>query len=58
MPTKENKTDIDKIQDMVQQIIALKNKKEEKSFKDAVFLEGELEKIVGKLYNIKVEEGE
>jgi uncharacterized protein YerC len=52
MPTKENKTDIDKIQDMVQQIIALKNREDEKSFKDAIFLEGELEKIVERLYNI------
>jgi len=51
MPTVENKADVDKIQAVVQQIIALKNKKNEKSFKDAVFLEGELEKIVEKVYN-------
>jgi hypothetical protein len=40
MPTDENKTDVDKIQALVQQNIALKNKKNEKSFKDAIFLEG------------------
>jgi len=52
MPTAENKADIDKIQAMVQQIITLKNKKDEKSFKDAVFLEGELEKVVGRVYGL------
>jgi hypothetical protein len=53
MPTSENQVDVDKIQAMVQQITTLKNKKEEKSFKDAVFLEGELEKIVERVYNVK-----
>ena len=52
MPSAQNKADIDKIQAMVQQIITLKNKKEEKSIKDAVFLEGELEKIVERLYRV------
>jgi hypothetical protein len=51
MPTEKNKTDIDKIETMVKQVIVLKNKKDEKSFKDAIFLEGELEKIVGGLYD-------
>ena len=50
MPTSENKADIDKIQAMVRQIIDLKNQKNERSVKDAVFLEGELEKIVEKVY--------
>jgi hypothetical protein len=54
MPTAENQADVDKIQAMVQQIITLKNRKEEKSFKDAVFLEGELEKIVERVYNFKL----
>ena len=58
MPTTENQADIEKIQDMVQQIITLKNRKEEKSFKDAVFLEGELEKIVEKLYAYYVSRGQ
>ena len=52
MPTAENQADVDKIQAMVQQIITLKNRKEEKSFKDAVFLEGELEKIVERVYGV------
>jgi hypothetical protein len=52
IPTTENQADVNKIQAMVQQIITLKNKKEEKSFKDAVFLEGELEKIVERVYNM------
>jgi hypothetical protein len=30
----------------------LKNKKDDKSFKDAVFLEGELEKVVSGLYGV------
>jgi len=51
MPTAENQADVDKIQAMVQQIITLKNRKEEKSFKDAIFLEGELDGLVGKLYD-------
>jgi hypothetical protein len=42
---------------MVQQITTLKNKKEEKSFKDAVFLEGELEKIVERVYEINSMKG-
>jgi hypothetical protein len=50
MPTAEKKTNVDKIQTLVQQIIILKSKKDEKSFKDAVFLEGELEKIVEREY--------
>ncbi|MCL2704702.1 MAG: Eco57I restriction-modification methylase domain-containing protein [Spirochaetaceae bacterium] len=52
-PTTMNQADIDKIQVMVQQIIELKNRKEEKSFKDAVFLEEEMEKIVERLYGNK-----
>jgi hypothetical protein len=52
MPTAESQADVDKIQAMVQQITTLKNKKEEKSFKDAVFLEGELEKSVERVYNV------
>jgi hypothetical protein len=52
MPTKENRADIDKIQALVRQIIELKNRKDEKSFKDAVFLEGELEKIVERAYGV------
>jgi len=35
---------------MVQQITSIKNKKDEKNLKDAAFLEGELEKIVERLY--------
>jgi type I restriction-modification system DNA methylase subunit len=50
MPASKNKAEIDKIQTLVRQIIILKNRKDEKSFKDAVFLEGELEKIVEKVY--------
>jgi uncharacterized protein YerC len=53
MPTTANQADVDKIQAMVQQITTLKNKKEEKSFKDALFLEGELEKIVERVYNVR-----
>jgi len=53
LPIAENKDDVEKIQAMVKQIITLKNKKDEKSFKDAVFLEGELEKIVERVYNIR-----
>jgi len=56
MPTKENQAEVDKIQGMVRQIIELKNRREEKSFKDAVFLEGEVEKIVGKVYGIQNQE--
>ncbi|MDR2716682.1 MAG: hypothetical protein LBB89_01255 [Treponema sp.] len=52
MPTAENKADVDKIQALAQQIITLKNRKDEKSFKDAVFLEGELEKIVERVYSL------
>jgi hypothetical protein len=52
MPTEKNQADVDKIETMVKQIIVLKNKKDEKNFKDAVFLEGELEKVVGGLYGI------
>jgi hypothetical protein len=37
---------------MVKQIIVLKNKKDDKNFKDAVFLEGELEKVVQRLYGV------
>ena len=50
MPTEKNQAGVDKIENMVKQIITLKNKKDDKSFKDAVFLEGELEKIVIGLY--------
>jgi type I restriction-modification system DNA methylase subunit len=53
MPSAKNQSDIDKIQKMVKQIIVLKNRKDEKSIKDALFLEGELEKIVERMYNIK-----
>ena len=42
MPSAENQAEVDKIQVMVQQIITLKNKKAEKSIKNAVFLEGNL----------------
>jgi uncharacterized protein YerC len=52
VPTEKNQADVDKIETMVKQIIILKNKKEEKSFKDAVFLEGELEKVVQRLYGV------
>jgi hypothetical protein len=34
----------------------LKNKKAEKSFKDAVFLEGEVEKIVERVYSVANQE--
>ena len=39
------------------QIIVLKNMREEKNFKDAVFLEKEVEKIAGKVYGTFREEG-
>ncbi len=52
MPTAENQANVEKIQTMVQQIIALKNRKDEKGIKDALFLEGELEKIVERVYNV------
>jgi hypothetical protein len=52
IPTAENQADVDKIQVMVQQMATMKNKKEEKSFKDAVFIEGELEKIVERVYDV------
>jgi hypothetical protein len=50
LPTLENQADIEKIQALVRQIIELKNRKEEKSFKDAVFLETEVDKIVERMY--------
>jgi hypothetical protein len=52
MPTEKNQSNVDKIEVMVKQIIAMKNKKDEKSFKDAIFLEGELEKIVVRMYGV------
>jgi type I restriction-modification system DNA methylase subunit len=52
MPAKENHADVDKIQAMVRQIVELKNKKDEKGFKDAAFLERELEKIVERMYGV------
>ena len=52
MPSAENQADIDKKQIMLQQIITLKNRKEKKGVKDAAFLEGELEKVVERMYGI------
>jgi adenine-specific DNA methylase len=50
MPTEKNIGDIEEIENMVKQIVDLKNKKDENSFKNAVFLEGQLEQVVEKLY--------
>jgi hypothetical protein len=50
--TEKNQADVDKITTMGKQIIVLKNKKDDKCFKDAVFLEGEVENIVQRLYGV------
>jgi len=43
---------VDKIQAMARQVMELKSMKEERSFKDALFLQGELDKVVERVYGV------